>query len=48
MDRLIDLVHRNYKLDMNSLNDLIFKDLDKFRNGEPYIDDTAVLSCRMY
>jgi phosphoserine phosphatase RsbU/P len=46
VERLIDIIHNNYHLSMVELDELIFKELDNFRKDTPYLDDTALLSCR--
>jgi len=45
-DRLTELLHGNYSLDMHSFNQMVFKDLERFKGTNNYIDDTAILSCR--
>ena len=45
---LIDLIHHNYNLKMDPLNNLIFDELDRFKQRRPYVDDTAILSCRIF
>ena len=47
-DNLIRLVHQNFHLNMDNLNKLIFFELDRYRQNLPYLDDTAVLSCRFF
>ena len=47
-ERLVRLINNNYHLDMRNLNDLIFRELETFKGSRNYLDDTAVLSCRMY
>jgi sigma-B regulation protein RsbU (phosphoserine phosphatase) len=47
-DRLVDIIHNNYQLKMEELNTLIFQDLEEFRNTRPYMDDTALFSCRFF
>lgn len=46
VERLIDIIHNNYHLSMVELDELIFQELDNFRKDTPYLDDTALLSCR--
>lgn len=46
-DKIISLIHAHYNEPMDSLNEHIFNRLDRFRGDEPFIDDTAVLSCRI-
>lgn len=47
INRLTDLVIANPKSKMHNLNKTITDHLDKFKAGEPYHDDIAILSCRM-
>lgn len=47
-DNLIQLVHENFHLRMEELNKLIFFQLDRYRQSKPYMDDTALMSCRFF
>lgn len=47
-DRLIKIVSENSHLKINDLNKLIFMELDRFRGGLKYLDDTAILSFRFF
>lgn len=47
-DNLIKLVHENFHLSMEELNKLIFFQLDRHRQSKPYMDDTALMSCRFF
>lgn len=47
-DRLIKIVSENSHLKINDLNKLIFLELDRFKGGLKYLDDTAILSCRFF
>lgn len=46
VDRLEKLVHKNFSASMNDLNGMIMTELESYRGSMPYIDDTALLSCR--
>lgn len=46
-DRLINLIHENYKMKMDDLNALVFEDLEEFKEEQPSLDDTAILSLRI-
>ena len=47
-DRLIDVVtSRNYN-SMDELNRLIMDDVNTYKGSMPYIDDTALLTCRFF
>jgi len=48
IQRLIDTIHENYLVNMTMLNEIIFEKLVEFKEGENYIDDTAILSCRFF
>lgn len=47
-DRLIQTVRRFYPLSMEDLNELLFSKLDDWKGERPYVDDTAILSCRIF
>jgi len=47
-DRLIKIVKSFYPLSMDDLNAIIFGKLDEWRGSKKYVDDTAVLSCRIF
>jgi phosphoserine phosphatase RsbU/P len=47
-ERLERLIHENYSLKMNELNELIIKELNIFKGSMEYLDDTAILSCRFF
>ena len=46
IERLEKLIIDNYHLNMQQLDDLIFRELDNFRKSVEYLDDTALFSCR--
>lgn len=46
-DRLIDIIHQNYELSMEELNQLILEKLKEHKGNLPFLDDTALLSCRV-
>lgn len=48
INRLIKLIHAFYPLKMEDLNNLIFSKLDDWRGDQPLVDDTAILSCRIF
>jgi phosphoserine phosphatase RsbU/P len=47
-DRLTRIVQNFYPLSMEDLNEIIFSKLDDFRGKRKYVDDTAILSCRIF
>jgi sigma-B regulation protein RsbU (phosphoserine phosphatase) len=47
-DRLTKIVKNFYPLSMEDLNEIIFSKLDDFRGKCKYVDDTAILSCRIF
>lgn len=47
-DRLTRIVQNFYPLSMEDLNEIIFRKLDEWRGLERYVDDTAILSCRIF
>ncbi len=47
-ERLIKIVRNFYPLSMEDMNGLIFGKLDEWRGDKPYVDDTAILSCRIF
>ena len=47
-DRLTKIVHNFYPLSMEDLNAIIFSKLDEWRGKCKYVDDTAILSCRIF
>lgn len=47
-DRLIKIVQNFYPLSMEDLNEIIFSKLDEWRSSKRYVDDTAILSCRIF
>jgi phosphoserine phosphatase RsbU/P len=48
LEKLEHLVRENFTLSMTDLTDLITNDLEAYRGEMPYIDDTAILSCRFF
>ncbi len=48
VQNLIDLVHDNYHLNMVDLNEHIFNQLEAYKTSLPYVDDTALFSCRIF
>ncbi len=47
-DRLIKIIKSFYPLSMDDLNAIVFGKLDEWRGSKKYVDDTAVLSCRIF
>lgn len=47
-DNLIKIIHSFYPLQMEDLNEIIFSKLNDWRNDEEFVDDTAILSCRIF
>lgn len=47
-DRLTKIVQNFYPLSMEDLNEIVFSKLDDWRGSKNYVDDTAILSCRIF
>jgi len=47
-DRLTKVVKSFYPLSMEDLNGIIFGKLDEWRGNKKFVDDTAILSCRIF
>jgi sigma-B regulation protein RsbU (phosphoserine phosphatase) len=47
-DRLTKIVQNFYPLSMEDLNEIVFSKLDDWRGNKNYVDDTAILSCRIF
>lgn len=47
-ERLESMVKKHFYVTMAALNQLIIKELNSFRGDMPYVDDTALLSCRFF
>lgn len=47
-DRLTKIVQSFYPLSMEDLNEIVFSKLDDWRGPKNYVDDTAILSCRIF
>lgn len=47
-ERLTSIVQNFYPLSMEDLNEIIFSKLDDWRGLRKYVDDTAILSCRIF
>lgn len=47
-ERLTKIVQSFYPLSMEDLNEIIFSKLDDWRGSMRYVDDTAILSCRIF
>ncbi|MBK6524138.1 MAG: serine/threonine-protein phosphatase [Crocinitomicaceae bacterium] len=47
-ERLTKIVQSFYPLSMEDLNEIIFSKLDDWRGAKRYVDDTAILSCRIF
>jgi sigma-B regulation protein RsbU (phosphoserine phosphatase) len=48
VERLQRLIVEHLNDDMDTLNSHIMKDVNRFKGTMPYIDDTALLSCRFF
>lgn len=47
-ERLTKIAQNFYPLSMEDLNEIIFSKLDEWRGKCKYVDDTAILSCRIF
>lgn len=47
-ERLIKTIKQFYPLSMDDINAIIFGKLDEWRGTKNYVDDTAILSCRIF
>lgn len=47
-ERLTKIVQSFYPLSMEDLNEIIFSKLDDWRGSKRYVDDTAIMSCRIF
>ena len=47
-ERLINIIHDNYAVSMEDLNELIFKTLNEYKGTREFEDDTAILACRFF
>jgi sigma-B regulation protein RsbU (phosphoserine phosphatase) len=47
-ERLTEVVKSFHPLSMEDLNGIIFGKLDEWRGSKKFVDDTAILSCRIY
>ena len=47
-DRLTKIVQNFYPLSMEDLNEIVFSKLDDWRGKKSFVDDTAILSCRIF
>ncbi len=47
-DRLVDIIHSNYHLNMHDLTETIFKALYDYKGDGDLMDDTAILGCRFF
>jgi len=47
-ERLTKIAQNFYPLSMEDLNEIIFSKLDEWRGNRKYVDDTAILSCRIF
>lgn len=48
MDRLVAAVANNFDAKMKTINKIIIDKMDEFKGEKPYLDDTAILSLRIY
>lgn len=47
-EKLIKTIKQFYPLSMDDINAIIFGKLDEWRGSKNYVDDTAILSCRIF
>lgn len=47
MERLVNILKKAHEFSPSELNEKIIKEIDDFRQSQPFIDDTAILSCRI-
>jgi sigma-B regulation protein RsbU (phosphoserine phosphatase) len=48
VERLLRIIHGFYPLKMEDLNNLVFSKLDEWREGQAFVDDTAIFCCRFF
>ena len=48
MERLVNVVANNFDAKMKTVNKIIIDSMDEFKGNKPYLDDTAILSLRIY
>lgn len=48
LDKLKEVIHRNYNMPMRELSDKLFKAVEDHKAENPFMDDTAILSLRIY
>jgi len=48
IERLTDLIHDNFHLNMKDLNNLIFYQMERYKGKLDYLVDTAIISCRFF
>lgn len=48
MDRLVNVVASNFDAKMKTINKIIIDKMNEFKGDMPYLDDTAILSLRIY
>ena len=48
IEQLIKVVKSYSSLSMDDMNNIIFSKLDDWREESKYLDDTAILSCKIY
>lgn len=48
IERLIDVVASNFDAKMKTMTKIIFNSIDEFKEEKDYMDDTAILSLRIY
>ena len=48
IENLLQIVHRFYPLKMDDLNEIIFSKLNEWKGRKQFVDDTAVLTCRIF
>lgn len=48
IEGLVRAVHTNFAQNMTTMNNSILSYVNQFKGNQPYIDDTALLSCRFF
>lgn len=48
VEKVADLLKKNYQLNMSDFNDLLLNEFHAFRGSVPTFDDIALLSCRFF
>ena len=48
MERLVNILRKAHDFSPAELNKKVMREIDDFRENQPYFDDTAILSCRIF